>query len=206
MKVSPDFPPALPPPGEFLFSESGYAVDMDILPTLHNRKMLVLCASRSDRETVSVLTAELAMRGQVTVLDGGNRFQAYRVTQLLRQKTTQVNGTAKNIFIRRAFTCYQMLALLEGTPSLHQPFIIMDLLATFYDEHVSTNEARRLLGLCLREVDRLRQFAPLLVALAPPLLPERSFLIDLVCARADQVLVHEMQVAVPSQLALFPVY
>jgi hypothetical protein len=153
-----------------------------------------------------MLTAELALRGQVTVLDGGNRFQAYRVAQLLRQKTTQVNSTAKNIFVRRAFTCYQMLALLEGTPSLRQPFIIMDLLATFYDEHVSTNEARRLLSLCLREIDRLRQFAPVLVALAPPLLPERSFLIDLVCARADQVLAHETPVAFPSQLSLFPVY
>lgn len=206
MKASPDFPPALPPPGEFLFSETSYAVDMDILPTLCNGKILVLCASRSDRETVSVLTAELALRGQVTVLDGGKRFQAYRVAQLLRQKTTQVNSVAKNIFIRRAFTCYQMLALLEGTPSLRQPFIIMDLLASFYDEHVSTNEARRLVGLCLREINRLRQFAPVLVALAPPPLPERSFLIDLVCAWADQVLAHEMPDAAPSQLALFPVY
>jgi hypothetical protein len=99
-----------------------------------------------------------------------------------------------------------MLVLLESTPSLRQPFIIMDLLATFYDEHVSANEARRLLGRCLREIDRLRQFAPVLVALTPPLLPERSFLIGLVYARADQVLAHETPAAVPSQPALFSVY
>ena len=179
---------------------------MNILPALFPTTLVIVYAPDAARETISRLTAELALHGHVTVLDGGNRFQAYRVTQLLRQKTTQINSAAKNIFIRRAFTCYQMLALLEGTPSLQRPFIIMDLLATYYDERVSTNEARRLLGLCLREIDRLRQFAPVLLTLAPPLLPERSFLIDLVCAQADQVLARDMPVAVPSQLSLFPVY
>jgi hypothetical protein len=178
---------------------------MKIPPAFFPTTLVILYAPDAGRETISRLTAELAPRGQITLLDGGNRFRANQVFRLLRKKPTQVNSAANNIFIWRAFTCYQMLALLEGTPSLRRPFIIMDLLATYYDEHVSTNEARRLLGLCLGEIDRLRQFAPVLVTLAPPLLPERSFLIDMVCARADQVLTREMPLVIPSQPALFPV-
>ena len=49
----------------------------------------------------------------------------------------------KRIFIRRAFTCFQMQALLDNTPSLPQPHIILDLLATFYDEQVPEREINR---------------------------------------------------------------
>ena len=64
-----------------------------------------------------MITAQLALRGEVTVLDGGNRFQAYPVAHLIRRQTPDVRAAAERLFIRRAFTCYQMLALLENTPS-----------------------------------------------------------------------------------------
>jgi len=79
------------------------------------------------------LIAELVLRGSVTVLDGGNRFQPYRVAQMSRQRTAEVNSATKRIFIRRAFTCTQMLALLENTPSLRQPYILLDLLVNGSD-------------------------------------------------------------------------
>ena len=176
---------------------------MDILPTLHTGALIVVCAPHAAREPVALLSAELAGGGPLTVLDGGNRFQPYRVAQLLRQQTTQVDSAAKRLFIRRAFTCYQMLALLEDTPALRQPYIILDLLATFYDEHVNEREARRLLDKCLLEVERLVRFAPLVVTLAPPLVAERAFLLELVCARAERVVMPEMPLATPCQLVLF---
>lgn len=179
---------------------------MDILPALSPTTLSVVYAPGAARETISRLTAALALRGQVTVLDGGNRFQPYRVVQVLRQKTTRVESAAKNIFIRRAFTCYQMLALLEGTPALRQPCLVLDLLATFYDEHVSEREARRLLAACLRELERLCRGAPVVVTLSPPLVPERAFLAEMVCTRADRLLTPEAPVRVETQLSLFPAY
>ena len=176
---------------------------MDILPTLRTGALIVVCAPQAAREPVALLSAELALRGPLTVLDGGNRFQPYRVAQLLRQQTAQVDSAAKRLFIRRAFTCYQMLALLEDTPALKQPYIILDLLATFYDDHVNEREARRLLDSCLLQVERLRQFAPVVVTLAPPPIGERAFLLELVCARAERVVMPEMPLATPCQLVLF---
>lgn len=178
---------------------------MDILPTLHSGALIVVCAPYAAREPVAVLAAELALRGPLTVLDGGNRFQPYRVAQLLRQHTAQVDSAAKRLFIRRAFTCYQMLALLEDTPALRQPYIILDFLATFYDDHVNEREARRLLDACLRQVERLHQFAPLVVTLAPPLVADRAFLVEQVCVRAERVLMQEIPASKIHQPALFAV-
>jgi hypothetical protein len=179
---------------------------MDILPALSPTTLAAIYAPGAARETISSLTAALALRGQVTVLDGGNRFQPYRVAQLLRQKTAQVDSAAKNIFIRRAFTCYQVLALLEGTPALRQPCLVLDLLATFYDEHVSEREARRLLTACLRELERLCRGAPVVVSLSPPLVPERAFLVEMVCTRADRLLMPDVPAVAETQLTLFPAY
>jgi hypothetical protein len=128
------------------------------------------------------------------------------VAQMLRQKTPLVESAAKNIFIRRAFTCYQMLALLEGTPALRQPCLVLDLLATFYDEHVSEREARRLLAACLRELERLCRGVPVVVSLSPPLVPERAFLVEMVCTRADRLLTPEVPAVAETQLSLFPAY
>lgn len=179
---------------------------MELLPALRPGALTVVCAPHAAREPVSRLTAELALQGTVTVLDGGNRFQPYRVAQLLRQKTSDVNQVSKRIFIRRAFTCYQMLALLENTLALRQPYIILDLLATFYDDHVPAHEARRLLDCCLRQVERLGQLAPVVVTLAPPLVPERAFLVELVCACAERVIMPEIIVPAETQPPLFTEY
>jgi hypothetical protein len=176
---------------------------MDIISTLHINSLTVVCAHHAAREQVSALIAELALHGSLTVLDGGNRFQPYRVVQLLRQKTAQIDSVAKRLFIRRAFTCYQMLALLEDTPALGQPYIILDLLAGFYDDHVNEHEARRLLEACLNQVERLRQLAPVVVTLAPLMVAERAFLVEMVCARAERVLVQETPIQQIYQPALF---
>ena len=176
---------------------------MDILPTLQTGALVVVCAPHAAREAVSTLAAELALHGSLTVLDGGNRFQPYRVARLLRQQTADIDRAAKRLFIRRAFTCYQVLALLEGTPALRQPYLVLDLLSSFYDENVRDREAGRLLEACLVQVERLCRQAPLLVTLAPARVPERAFLIEQVCARAGRVLVQEEPAPQVWQPALF---
>ena len=197
--------PKIPRRGILFCPPNNYSVDMNTLPTLHTGTLIVMCAPQAAREQVAILAAELALRGPLTVLDGGNRFQPYRVTQLLRQQTVQVDSAAKRLFIRRAFTCYQMLALLEDTPALRQPYIILDLLATFYDDHVNEHEACRLLEASLLQVERLRQLAPVVVTLAPPPTGERDFLIEMVCARTEHVLVQEVLAPQVYQPVLFAV-
>jgi len=176
---------------------------MDLLPVLKKGGLVVVAAPHAARDGMSVLAAKLALRGPLTVLDGGNRFAAYQVARHLRLETVDIASAAGRLFIRRAFTCYQMVTLLESTPSLCQPYLVLDLLATFYDDHVPAHEAGRLLEVCLRQVERLLNTAPVVIALAPPLVPERAFLIERVCERADQVLTYEPPAAAASQPALF---
>jgi hypothetical protein len=175
---------------------------MDILPALQLGSLVVVYAGHAASDEITHVAAKLALRGPVTVLDGGNRFQAYRIAHLLRKETTDVSTAANRLFIRRAFTCYQMLALLENAPALRQPYLVLDLLNSFYDDQVQSQEVDRLLETCMRQINRLRQFAPVAVTLGHPLLEERAYLIEKVCEGADTVFTEET-ILQEAQLSLF---
>ena len=160
---------------------------MNILPVLITGKLIVLCGADSARAESMLLIAELGLRGPVTILDGGNCYQPRRVALLLGRKTLDIAIPANRLFGRRAFTCYEMNTLLDTTPSLQQPYVILDLLNTFYDDHVPIPEAERLLKSCLNQIQRLRVCAPVVVTLAAPLVEERAFLVEQVCEQADHL-------------------
>jgi hypothetical protein len=84
----------------------------------------------------------------ITLVDGTNRFDVYYIAEFARRVAHQPRNRQRlapeqlleNIFISRAFTCYQMEATLtERLPTFvkrtHSPIaIIFGLLDTFYDE------------------------------------------------------------------------
>ena len=176
---------------------------MNTLPIPVPRTLTVYCALHGGSEPVTQLLAELALRGPVTILDGGNRFPAYRLLRLLRLRSLDPAAAARRICVRRAFTCYQVLALLEDTPALPQPCLLLDPLSTFYDEQIPAAEVTRLLEGCLRQVERLCQAAPLLVALFPAPTPERACLIERVCSCADTLYSLELPAPQVLQPVLF---
>lgn len=161
---------------------------MDMPLSLHKDNLIVVSPHHAAREQVAALSAELALRGPVTVLDGGNCFPFYRFARLIRAGNLEGAAAVNRLFIRRAFTCYQMLALLESTPAFDQPYLVLDLLATFYDEQIPEREVRRLLNACLLQVNRLCVTAPVMISLSPPSMAERAFLVEQVCQRADRSL------------------
>mgnify|MGYP006293669985 CR=1 FL=1 len=160
----------------------------ELLSTLTSGRMVVFCGRHAAREQATAAIAGLALRGPVIVLDSGNRFQPYRVARILRHETKQVEEIAQRLIVRRAFTCYQTMALLEGTPASAHPYVVLDLLSSFYDEGVRLQECARLLDACLRQLERLKARAPVMLTLAPPRLEERAFLLEEVFAAADRVL------------------
>jgi hypothetical protein len=180
-----------------------YSVGMDILPILKTGKLIVVYAPDAARTESMTLIAELGLRGVVTILDGGNRYRPYQVATFLRRKTVDTSSAANRLFSRRAFTCYEMNTLLCSTSSCNQPCVILDLLNTFYDDHVSIHEADRLLKSCLGQIQRLVLSGPVVLTLAPPLVEERAFLLEQVCAQADEVMIKEAPVCGPTQPSLF---
>jgi hypothetical protein len=176
---------------------------MNILPFLPPRAITVFHSPAVAGEPVVELIAELSLLGPVTVLDGGNCFPAYRLIRSIRARTVDLRAVLQRVIVRRAFTCFQMQALLDGTPSMPQPCIILDPLATFYDEQVREGEVRRLLDACLRQVERLAGIAPVLLAIPPARTAERAFLVERICSCAAQLYSPEFPALPAAQLTLF---
>jgi hypothetical protein len=171
---------------------------MDQLPEPISGKFTLAVLPRRPIQPLLSLAARLALRGPLRVLDGGNCFNAYIVAQALRLHMPDVNPVLERITVARAFTCYQMLTLLQETPVQPVPTLVLDMLATFRDENVPEVERRRLLLICLERLQRLAVVAPLLVSAStdggPPMsqqsrskLPRRDGLLALLEAAAGQV-------------------
>jgi len=139
----------------------------DLTFPLPNQLFLVV-ASHAARSHMLDLIARLALRGPVRVLDAGNQCNVYPIAQRLRRSTPDVNDALRRIQLQRAFTCYQVAALLVETGPSATPTLVLDFLATFYDQDVKLPEASDLLRGCLRHLQRLAEQAPVLVSARPP--------------------------------------
>lgn len=127
----------------------------------------LIIGPRAERTQMLALSAQLALRGPVRVLDGGNSYNALYVARYIRRHTVQLNETLNRITVARAFTCYQVVSLLQKTAVSTRPTLVLDLLATFYDESVEVPEAYRLLREVVNQLHRLRRLAPVIVSLRP---------------------------------------
>jgi hypothetical protein len=131
---------------------------------------LLVAPRRFSGKVLNAFTAHLAVKGPVQVLDGGNQFDVHTIARLIRRQTAQLETTLKCVAVARAFTCYQMIALLQQQPVSSVPVLVLDLLSTFCDENVPVNERLRLLDLGLEQLRRLSRQAPVIVSISP--LPE----------------------------------
>lgn len=142
--------------------------------TLQSGRFYLLVAPR--RESVrlmNALAARLALTGALYLLDGGNCIDYHAIARAVRRETSQMETILERIQAARAFTCYQLAALLAQTPATTAPLLVLDLLATFCDENAPLQERSRLLDTCLVELRRLAWQAPVLVSadLNTPALP-----------------------------------
>jgi len=148
---------------------------------------------RMEWETMLDFTAVLALRGPVSILDAGNRFDPYHVTRAVRRQTSQLDQVLRRIYIARAFTCYQVITLLQQTPSTPEPHLIFDLLATFSDQAVSYAESMRLLQIGIEQLLRLRRQAPIIISTRSEPSGQRAGLLRLLKSTADLVLLSGAQ-------------
>ncbi len=144
-----------------------------------------------------MIATGMALAGPVCVLDCGNQFDAHRVARLARRQSVELKKVLSHIQVSRAFTCYQVVALFEQLSHAMMPYMVFDLLATFYDENVSAGESGRLLKIVLHHLKRLRQSAPVVVSLGPLPRKEWSYMQQMVAEVADHVFIWEAPLATP---------
>jgi len=150
------------------------------------------------------LAASLALRGPLTVLDGGNCFNIYTVAQALRRGGGNMRQALGRIQVARAFTCYQMAALVcqalanSAVPEAAAPLMVLDFLNTFQDENVSLGERKRLLRSCLPALRQRCQAAPILISVRKEV-PE---FMEILTEAADDIWRAETSPQPPIQMTL----
>jgi hypothetical protein len=156
------------------------------------------------RMSLNAAARALGAGRPIVLVDGTNRFDAYYIAEFARRLAArQAPGEGRSpetflerIFVSRAFTSFQMEAVVTGRllPFLRRVdgdvAIIFGLLDTFYDEQVPLIEARA--GL-VRVIEALREMkrADIALLLASqdlrPASPERQGLFPLLARAMDQV-------------------
>jgi len=160
---------------------------MSALPVPVPGSLLLLLAPRSYlRQSMPHLISRLALAGPLTVVDGGNLFDLYSTTRQIRRASPNLNTLLQRVQLARAFTCYQVVSLLEQLATVNRPLLVIDLLATFYDENVSRYERRRLLQQTIAHLRRLSAVAPLAISAALPADSPTDEWIDLLATAAQK--------------------
>lgn len=134
---------------------------------LPNELMVVFGAHAGGKRMLD-LAARLALRGQLYILDCGNRSDMYYIARELRTRTNDPAMKLKNIALSRAFTCYQVHMLVKQVPPTPGvPVLIFDLLSTFLDESVRVRESMMLFSETMERIEVISRVAPVLVSAKP---------------------------------------
>jgi hypothetical protein len=131
-----------------------------LLPAPVRGRISLVIAPRQAIESLTALLAALAVQGQVNLVDGGNLFDGYGLTRLIRRQTTNVPQVLDNISLSRSFTCYPLVSVLKALPAEGPPLVVFDLLSTFLDESVPFARRRELLTTGLDHLQRISARSP----------------------------------------------
>ena len=155
---------------------------------LPSRRFLAIGAHALSNKMLELI-AKLSLMQHVTVLDCGNRSNMYSVAKMIRPYTSDPVRVMCNIRLSRAFTCYQVVAMLQAVTvnPPQEPLVVLDLLATFLDEDVELKDAQRLLNHSLSLLTQLSALAPVVISVRPiPLIAhQRAVLLELLKSNVD---------------------
>jgi hypothetical protein len=176
----------------------------DLFPGFAIGDFAVLYGSYSIQSLASILCVRAHLPPQlgglgshVVFIDGGNTFRLYQVARLAQLHQLDPKQTLERIHISRAFTAYQMTALiLEKLKDAVKRYdakvvIISDIAGFFLDKDVQEYEARRVYS---QVMAYLRNFAKenqiVLIATYPPHKENKrnSFLQAVTCGKANVVI------------------
>lgn len=114
------------------------------------------------------LSARLALRGPLYILDCGNGSDMYHVAKELRWHTHDPVMKLNNFNLSRPATCYQVNVLVKQViPIPGVPVLIFDLLSTFLDESVRVRESAMLFTETMGRIQETSHVAPVVVSARP---------------------------------------
>jgi hypothetical protein len=176
----------------------------DLFPGFEIGDFAVLYGAHSVHSLVSLLCVRAQLPPQlgglgsnVVFIDGGNTFRLYQIARLAQLHQLDPKKTLERIYLSRAFTAYQMTALilekLKETVKRYDAkvVIISDIASFFLDKNVQEYEARRVYS---QVIVYLSNFAKendiVLIATYPPhqKTKRNSFFQAVTCGHANVVI------------------
>lgn len=150
-------------------------VKHDLLPLLPKAGGVYLISGGYEVNTVTMgLAATYLLTGErVYWVDGGNAFNPYHLTEAAKRLCLDPGPLLKRLFVARAFTVYQLDALiakrLEPDLKKHPKAlgIIFDPLKLFLDPDVAEPEAKRVLQSISRRIRHLKERGYRLIVINP---------------------------------------
>ncbi len=124
----------------------------DIGRVVPGKTVLLYGSSMVYYTSLIVMKEALHRLPNLAVVDGANRFDAYRLARLAQIDGMDPLGVLNRVFLSRVFTAFQMDGLLTRgvEPFLNEAgtrvLIVLGLLHTFYDEQISVREAEKSLA------------------------------------------------------------
>jgi hypothetical protein len=156
---------------------------------------LLLVGPNTIRPILAKIIAGLAIEEPVRVLDCGRMLNGIEISMNLRDRPEALD----RVSFTRASSCPEVLKVLEDTPSIAVPFVVLNLLHPFYNDSLVIATRKRLLKECLGHLNRLSKTAGGVVSVCPPKVPskERAALFKMVEEAAGDN-TYRVQVVVPS--------
>jgi len=109
------------------------------------RGYFLLIAPHAAADALLRLTAHLALRGRVNILDAALGFDVHRVARLLRQQSTAVYAALEQVQLVRVFNACQLVDGLRAFEHDTAPILILGALALFETDLLSGQRERHLL-------------------------------------------------------------
>ena len=155
--------------------------------------LLIVETAGKERETVTNLITQLALRGPFHLIAGDewlpDRDTLYRS---VRRFTTDIQQMLEHPILMRPMTCLQLLDLLMEADLQNKPTLILDFLHHFYNADVELSLRDRILEQCCQYTRRLslsnsvvvlvprlstdehKRFFPLLAVIADEIIPVKE--------------------------------
>jgi hypothetical protein len=167
---------------------------MEILPAPQTKGIHLFIAPRAFlKQSIPGLIAQMAVTTPLKILDGSNTINVHQLARQIRLRTGELFQALDRVHLSRAFTCYQMATMLCEAAACAYPIVILELLATFYDESVSIIERTRLLNQSLLEIEQMSRSSPVLITASDTTLPENEAWLNLLEKSAGQIWRFEKQ-------------
>ena len=166
------------------------------------RLQLILTGPSEKYKAVAWITAA-AQRGPLSLIAASEWLPSYNVARAIRQETVDVERVLANVRLARAFTCYQLLDLLESTRGDGAPILALDFLHTFFSPDIPLPVRIRTLQACCRNLRRLSLRQPVTVFAVQETGPDYEIFCALLSASAEEVIQPAVQETTTWQPGLF---